>query len=83
MSALWGRHDISWWACWTVTEDQSTMTYTYAILDVSQRTYDEIRAKLNAAGWQQAIHEYDADEVLDMHGIALRVDSQQVPGACV
>jgi hypothetical protein len=46
------------------------MTHTYAILDVSKKTFDEIRAKLDAAGYQ---HAFDRD-VIDMHGIALRAN---------
>ena len=44
------------------------MTYTYAILDVSRATYDEVRRLLDSAGYQ---HVFDRD-VIDMHGIALR-----------
>lgn len=43
------------------------MTRTYAILDVSPAAYDEIEAKLRSAGYEHAI-----DEVIDMHGLALR-----------
>ncbi len=46
------------------------MTYTYAILDVSLTTFNEIRAKLDAAGYQ---HAFDRD-VIDMHGIAVRAE---------
>lgn len=48
------------------------MAYTYAILDVSPACYREIRAKLEEAGYGHAFHENDSDEVIDMHGIALR-----------
>ena len=48
------------------------MTYTYAIVDVSSAAYREIRAKLEAAGYQHAFHEEDGVVVIDMHGIALR-----------
>lgn len=44
------------------------MTYTYALLDVSGPTYDEIAAKLRAAEYDHAFHE---DGAIDMHGIAL------------
>lgn len=55
------------------------MTYTYAVLEVSPAAYQEIRAKLVAAGYQDAVH-VDRDggatrrrtELLDMHGIALQ-----------
>ena len=66
------------------------MTYTYAILLVSQATYDEIKAKLVAAEYQQAFHDDHAyaDErtqthedgpVIDMHGIALQADTERTP----
>ncbi len=48
------------------------MTHTYAVLEVSQAVYDEIRAKLEAAGYDHAFHE-DPD-VIDMHGIALQAE---------
>lgn len=51
------------------------MTRTYAILDVSRRTYDEIRRLLSDAGYDHALHEPNPDgggEMIDMHGIALR-----------
>ena len=44
-----------------------TMTYTYAELEISPAAYDEIEAKLKAAGYDQALH----DGRLDMEGIAL------------
>lgn len=50
------------------------MTYTYAILPVSRSTYDEIRSKLSEAGYQHAFHQDEGSEVIDMHGIALKVE---------
>lgn len=47
------------------------MTYTYAILDVSAPTFDEIAEKLRAAAYH---HCFDRD-VIDMHGIALQKES--------
>ena len=44
------------------------MTYTYAILDVSRAAFDEIKAKLDAAGYQHMFH----GDAIDMHGVALR-----------
>ncbi len=45
------------------------MTRTYAKLAVSQQAFDEIRAKLVAAGYGDQV---DTDKALvDMHGIAL------------
>lgn len=43
-------------------------THTYATLEVSKAAYDEIRKKLEDAGYQHAFHE---DGLIDMHGIAL------------
>lgn len=48
-------------------------THTYAVLDVSPAAYGEIRAKLEAADYQHAFHQTDAGMVIDMHGIALRI----------
>lgn len=46
-------------------------THTYAVLNVSQQTYDEIRSKLQTAAYDHAFHE---DGKIDMHGIALQAD---------
>jgi hypothetical protein len=46
------------------------MTYTYAIMEVSQKVYDEVRSKLESAGYAGQI---DSGGNLDMHGIALNV----------
>jgi hypothetical protein len=48
------------------------MTYTYAILDVSRATYEEVALLLRAAGYD---HCFDRD-VIDMHGIALRIGEE-------
>lgn len=45
-------------------------THTFAVLKVSQQTYDEIRLKLKTAAYDHAFHE---DGKIDMHGIALQV----------
>ncbi len=44
------------------------MTHTYALLELSQAAYDEIRAKLEEAGYQHTFHE---ENRIDMHGIAV------------
>ncbi len=52
-------------------------THTYAVLDVSPAAYQEIRGKLDAAGYSHAFHDSEGDngsEVIDMHGIALQVE---------
>ena len=46
-------------------------THTYAVLDVSEATYREVREKLGAAGYE---HAFDRG-IIDMHGIALRAES--------
>lgn len=50
-----------------------TCTHTYAILKVSHAAYEEIKAKLESAGYQDQFHDdRDGDGiVIDMHGIAL------------
>jgi hypothetical protein len=45
-------------------------THTYALLEVSKAAFDEIAAKLRAAGYDHAFR--DAGEI-DMHGLALVV----------
>jgi hypothetical protein len=51
------------------------VTYTYATLEVSQACYDEIKAKLEAAGYQDQFHKGTGAArghvLIDMHGIAL------------
>lgn len=51
------------------------MTYTYAILEISRAAYEEIRAKLEAAGYQHAFHKDDGEPVIDMHGIAVKAEN--------
>ena len=51
------------------------MTHTYAVLDVPRSVYAAVRALLDAAGYDHAFH----DDVIDMHGIALRSQGGQ-PG---
>lgn len=48
----------------------SRATHTYAILELSKAAVDEIRSKLEAAGYQHAFH----DDVIDMHGIAVQAE---------
>ena len=58
------------------------MSYTYAILEVSQSTYDEIAGKLRNAGQDQAFHQDDCSLngiVIDMHGIALSMADEPTP----
>lgn len=48
-------------------------THTFATLEVSKATYDEIAAKLKAAGYDHAFVKATGKdgEVIDMHGIGL------------
>jgi hypothetical protein len=54
-------------------------THTYAILEVSQAAYDEIRMKLKAADYDHCFHEQDGRIVIDMHGIALAEEPTHNP----
>ena len=52
------------------------MTYTYAVLEISEAAWAEIAGKLREAGYDHAFHdefgEAERHRVLvDMHGIAL------------
>lgn len=48
------------------------ITHTYVVLEVSKAAYDEIHAKLKAAGYDHAFHlEYGHGIVMDMQGIAI------------
>ncbi len=47
------------------------MSHTYAILKVSEASYNEIKEKLEKAGYEHAIEE----GVIDMHGIALESEN--------
>lgn len=46
-------------------------TYTYAVLAVSDAAYEEIKQKLEEAGYNHVFHENRHGVVIDMHGIAL------------
>ena len=48
------------------------MTYTYALMEISEAAYMEIKAKLEQVGYQDQIHTEEGEApVLDMHGIGL------------
>lgn len=49
-------------------------TYTYAILEVHPEVYNHIRKLLADAGYDHAFHDRESNEVIDMHGIALKAD---------
>lgn len=46
-------------------------THTYSVLDLSEAAYQEIRRKLEHAGYSHAFHEEDGRALIDMHGIAV------------
>ncbi len=49
-------------------------THTYALLAISEAAYEEIRAKLEAAGYQDQFHpnpDAPASPIIDMHGLAV------------
>lgn len=47
-------------------------THTYAILEVSEAAYEEIKTRLEIAGYQDQFHEQrDHGLVIDLHGIAI------------
>lgn len=43
------------------------VTHTFALMEVSPATYNEVMAKLKAAGYDDTM----VNDALDMHGIAL------------
>lgn len=48
------------------------MTHTYAVLEISQAAFDEIKAKLEAADYQDQFHRDGKYLLIDMHGIAIK-----------
>jgi hypothetical protein len=52
-------------------------THTYVILELSAPAFDEIKQKLEEAGYQHAFHS-DSREgiVIDMHGIAVAKEDE-------
>ncbi len=55
------------------------MSHTFAILEISEAAYREIRARLVKAGPPyDALFSHDGpDEVIDMHGIAVKVEREK------
>ncbi len=50
------------------------MTHTFAILEISEQAYWEIRKKLEIAGYQDQFVEQDGKIVIDMHGIGIKIE---------
>lgn len=52
-------------------------TRTFVTMDLSQAAFEEIKAKLQAAGYFHAINHLPyVGECLDMHGIAITAEKQ-------
>ena len=49
-----------------------THTYTYAILELSPAAFNEIKDKLEAAGYQEQFDVEDGKYIIDMHGLAVK-----------
>lgn len=47
------------------------MTHTYVELELSPAAYDEIRQKLEEAGYE---HAFNDEATIDMHGIAVTLE---------
>lgn len=47
-------------------------THTYVVMDVSANAYAQIHEKMVAAEYHHAIHKDGDEEVIDMHGIAVK-----------
>src|SRR5208282_5906413 len=73
-------------ACWNAALDAAVVTemleefrrvtYTYAVLMISKPAFDEIKAKLEAAGYQgQFVKTADGIEI-DMRGIGIAIDKE-------
>lgn len=59
-----------------------THTHTYALLKLSKTAYEEIRLKLELAGYDFQFHPNDEspeNPVIDMHGIAVAPEVESVP----
>lgn len=50
---------------------ERAMSHTYAVLEVSHETFEEVYRALEIAGYQHAFHEDNGRTVIDMHGVAL------------
>lgn len=49
----------------------SRSTHTYAVMNLTARSYAEVRMRMLAADYSHAIHKNAREEVIDMHGIAI------------
>jgi hypothetical protein len=53
------------------------MSYTYTILEVSEQTFNEIKVKLEKAGYFHSFR--NSGQTIDIHGIALESISVHTP----
>lgn len=56
-------------------------THTYVVLELSEAAYDEIRRKLEAAGYHHAFHpnaHAPASPLIDMHGLAVGPEVEMI-----
>ena len=49
------------------------MTHSFATLEVSKETFDEISSKLREAKYD---HSFIEDDLIDMHGIAIKEEKK-------
>jgi len=47
-------------------------THTFAVLELSPAAFNEIKTKLEAAGYQHAFIKEDGELTIDMHGIGVK-----------
>lgn len=52
------------------------MTHTFATMDVPAEVFELVRKKMEAAGYQHAIHTTPDGDYIDMKGIALVVETE-------
>lgn len=57
------------------------MTHTYAILEVSQKVFDEIKHRLKQVDYHHTFGTDDGAPIIDMHGIALKAEGKTAPKA--
>jgi hypothetical protein len=52
-------------------------THTFATLGLSNGAFNEIKSKLEAAGYGHAFIQQDDELVIDMHGIGVKKESSE------
>lgn len=67
----------------TTFRHRRSMTYTYAILPVSRAAFEEIAAKLRAAGYDHVFHEDEGGTIIDLHGVAIQAEEGGADGAWI